>query len=43
LANKSLARSKRVKIPVFKGGSGLLPGVDLTNNSAIWDILDGVQ
>ncbi|MDQ3090845.1 MAG: hypothetical protein M3R46_04120 [Actinomycetota bacterium] len=27
-------------IPVFKGGSGPAPGVDLTSNRAIWEALD---
>jgi hypothetical protein len=28
------------ELPVY-GGSGVLPGVDLTNNAALWDLIDG--
>jgi hypothetical protein len=27
-------------IPVFRGGSGPVPGIDLTSNRAIWEALD---
>lgn len=28
------------ELPVY-GGSGVLAGVDLTNNAALWDLIDG--
>jgi hypothetical protein len=30
----------RVPVPVFTGGNGPLPGVDLTSNRAIYELLD---
>ncbi|MBZ5583363.1 MAG: DUF2191 domain-containing protein [Acidobacteriia bacterium] len=44
-----LAQSKetkprpRVKLPVCHAGGGTLPGIDLNNSAALWDILDGVE
>lgn len=36
--------AQRVPIPVFRSGSGLQPGVDLTSNRAIYELLDeGVE
>jgi len=31
---------ERVAIPVFKGGNGLRPGVDITSNRALHEFLD---
>jgi hypothetical protein len=31
---------KRVPVPVFTGGNGPVPGVDLTSNRAIYELLD---
>jgi hypothetical protein len=34
----------RVEIPVFRGGTGPVPGLDLTSNRAIYEFLDeGVE
>ncbi len=30
----------RPPVPVFRGGNGPLPGVDLTSNRAIYELLD---
>jgi hypothetical protein len=30
----------RPPIPVFRGGNGLRPGVDLTSNRALYELLD---
>jgi hypothetical protein len=30
----------RVPLPVFKGGNGLMPGVDITSNRALHEFLD---
>ena len=30
----------RPKVPTFDGGSGPLPGVDLTSNRALYEVLD---
>jgi hypothetical protein len=44
-----LARAKpdrgrpKVKIPVFKGGKGPLPGVDLNNSADLLDIMEGLK
>lgn len=36
--------AERVPIPVFRGGNGLQPGVDITSNRAIYELLDeGVE
>ena len=43
LASETSRRRQRVEIPVFKGGSGTLPGVDLRDSAALWDVLDGVN
>jgi hypothetical protein len=32
--------AERVPVPVFTGGNGPLPGVDLTSNRAIYELLD---
>ncbi len=32
--------AKRVPIPVFRGGNGLRPGVDLSSNRALQEFLD---
>jgi ribbon-helix-helix CopG family protein len=31
---------RRVKLPVFHGGGGLQPGVDLDNNAALLELLE---
>ena len=30
----------RPVVPVFRGGGGLLPGVDITSNRALYELLD---
>jgi hypothetical protein len=32
--------AERVPLPVFKGGNGLRPGVDITSNRALHELLD---
>ncbi len=32
--------AERVAVPVFTGGNGPLPGVDLSSNRAIYELLD---
>ncbi len=32
--------AERIPIPVFKGGGGLRPGVDITSNRALHELLD---
>ena len=34
------ARSEPVEVPVFRGGNGPLPGVDLRSNRALRELLD---
>jgi hypothetical protein len=36
-------RRPKVAIPVFRGGKGLLPGVDLNNSADLLDILEGLK
>jgi len=44
LAQAKHARARREAIlPVSKGGEGPLPGGDLNNSAALWDILDGIK
>jgi hypothetical protein len=44
LAHAKPARHRpKVAIPVFKGGKGLLPGVDLNNSAALLDIMEGIK
>lgn len=33
-------RAERVALPVFEGGRGLRPGVDITSNRALHELLD---
>jgi len=33
----------KVAIPVFNGGKGLLPGVDLNNSADLLDIMEGIK
>jgi hypothetical protein len=40
LQQRGHARSPRVELPV-SGANGTLPGVDLDNSAALYDILDG--
>jgi uncharacterized protein YggE len=30
----------RPPVPIFRGGNGLMPGVDLTSNRALYELLD---
>jgi hypothetical protein len=32
--------AERVELPVFRGGNGLRPGVDITSNRALHELLD---
>jgi hypothetical protein len=42
LASKgSTRRHKRVVLPVCRAGGGVLPGVDLNDNSGLLDIMEG--
>lgn len=36
-----VAKAKTVKLPTYNGRGGLMPGVDLDNNAALLDIMDG--
>jgi len=36
-------RRPKVAIPVFRGGKGLLPGVDLNNSADLLDIMEGLK
>jgi hypothetical protein len=36
----SAAREGRPRVPVFDGGSGPRPGIDLTSNRALHEVLD---
>jgi len=38
---KSQPERRRVELPTFKGGGGLLPGVDLDDSAALLDLLEG--
>ena len=40
---KNRPRAKKVELPVFRGGSGLMPGVDLNNSRALLDIMEGLK
>ena len=33
-------KAKPIKLHTFKGGKGLQPGVDLSNNAAVQDLMD---
>jgi hypothetical protein len=33
-------QAHRPPVPVFRGGTGLMPGVDLTSNRALYELLD---
>lgn len=39
LANEA-TKGRRPKVPVFRGGTGPRPGVDLTSNQALYEVLD---
>lgn len=42
LRRKAASRAARpVKLPVFRGGTGLLPGVDLDDSAALLDRMEG--
>jgi hypothetical protein len=32
--------AERPPVPIFRGGNGLRPGVDLTSNRALYELLD---
>ena len=34
---------RRVKLPVCGKGGGTLPGVDLSNNAKLLDLMDGIE
>lgn len=36
----SYESTDRPPIPIFRGGNGLRPGVDLTSNRALYELLD---
>jgi len=36
-------RRPKVAIPVFRGGKGLLPGVDLNNSADLLDLMEGLK
>ena len=40
---KPARRRPKVAIPVFRGGKGLLPGVDLDNSADLLDIMEGLK
>ena len=39
---KAARRRTRIALPIFRGSGGTLPGVDLTCNAALEDIMDGL-
>ena len=41
--SKPVQRRPKVAIPVFRGGKGLLPGVDLNNSADLLDIMEGLK
>ena len=40
---KPAPQRPKVAIPVFRGGKGLQPGVDLNNSAALLDIMEGLK
>jgi hypothetical protein len=39
-----VAAKPRPEVPIFRGGNGLRPGVDITSNRALYELLDeGVE
>ena len=34
------SKADRPQVPIFRGGNGLRPGVDLTSNRALYELLD---
>ena len=36
----NLEHAPRPEVPVFRGGNGLMPGVDITSNRAMHELLD---
>ena len=40
-ATAPAAPVKRVKLPVFRGGGGLMPGIDPCSNKSMLDAADG--
>ena len=40
-ATAQAAPVKRVKLPVFRGGGGLMPGIDPCSNKSMLDAADG--
>jgi hypothetical protein len=36
-------RGPKVTIPVFRGGKGLQPGVDLNNSADLLDVMEGLK
>ncbi|PYV19777.1 MAG: DUF2191 domain-containing protein [Acidobacteria bacterium] len=41
LAVRKPSRRKRIELPVSSVGGGTLPGVDLSNNASLLDIMEG--
>jgi hypothetical protein len=39
---RSKPARKPVKLPTFKGGTGVRPGIDLNNSASLWDAMDGL-
>jgi hypothetical protein len=39
--SRSTARRKRVVLPTCRAGGGVRPGVDLSNNAALLDLMEG--
>ena len=42
LSRRDPQTTKRIELPIFRGGR-LLPGVDLDNNAALLDLMDGLD
>jgi len=40
LARIEEGKERKVELPVFRGGRGLRPGVDLEDKEALYDLLD---
>ena len=39
---RRFAQRPRVELPVYKGGGGLQPGVNLDSNAELLDLMDGL-
>ena len=42
-ATAQAAPAKRIELPVFRGGGGMMPGIDPCSNRSMLDAADGFQ